>query len=60
MDIGDVIEVFGPEGDCFTQILDNMTDEEGSPIQSAPHPQQILRIRMAQPVAEMYMLRKEK
>ncbi len=60
MDIGDVIEVFGPEGDCFTQILDNMTDEEGNAIQSAPHPQQILRIKMAQPVAEMYMLRKEK
>ena len=60
MDIGDVIEVFGPEGDCFTQILDNMTDEEGNAIQSAPHPQQLLRIKMAQPVAEMYMLRKEK
>lgn len=60
MDIGDVIEVFGPESECFSQILDYMTDEEGNPIQSAPHPQQILRIRMAQPVAEMYMLRKEK
>lgn len=60
MDIGDTIEVFGPSGDAFTQKLAYMTDEEGEPLQSAPHPQQILKIKMAQPVAEMYMLRKEK
>ena len=60
MDIGDTIEVFGPKGDAFTQKLAYMTDEEGSAIASAPHPQQILQIKMAQPVAEMYMLRKEK
>ena len=60
MDLGDTIEFFGPKGDAFTQKLDFMTDEEGSPIDSAPHPQQILHIKMAQPVAEMYMLRKEK
>ena len=60
MDIGDTIEVFGPKGDYFTQKLEYMTNEEGEPVSSAPHPQQILKIKMAQPVAEMYMLRKEK
>ena len=60
MDIGDVIEVFGPKGEAFTQTLEYMTDEEGTPIESAPHPQQILNIKMAQPVAEMHMIRKEK
>ena len=60
MDIGDTIEVFGPKDEAFTQKLEYMTDEEGSAITSAPHPQQILKIKMAQPVAEMYMLRKEK
>ena len=60
MDIGDTIEVFGPKGEVFTQKLEYMTDEEGNPVDSAPHPQQILNIKMAQPVAEMYMLRKEK
>ena len=60
MDIGDVIEVFGPKGEAFTQTLEYMTDEEGTSIESAPHPQQILNIKMAQPVAEMYMIRKEK
>lgn len=60
MSIGDQIEVFGPGTEYFTQKLEYMTDEEGEPVQSAPHPQQILKIKMAQPVAEMYMLRKEK
>ena len=60
MSIGDTIEVFGPTGDFFTQTLDYMTDEEGEPLESAPHPQQILKIKMDQPVKEKYMLRKEK
>ena len=60
MDLGDTIEVFGPKAGYFTQKLEYMTDEEGEPLRSAPHPQQILKIKMAQPVAEMFMLRKEK
>ncbi len=60
MDVGDVVEVFGPQGDAFVQTIDSMKDEEGNSVMSAPHPQQILKIKMAQPVAGMYMLRKEK
>ena len=59
MFIGDEIEVFGPGTDYFVQKLEYMTDEEGTPLESAPHPQQILKIKMDQPVAEAYMLRKE-
>ena len=36
-----------------------MQDENGESIEAAPHPQQILRIRMDQPVEEGWMLRKE-
>lgn len=60
MVLGDEIEIFGPDCDFFTQKLDVLQDEEGQPIDSAPHPQQILRIRMDQPVAEKYILRKRK
>lgn len=60
MDVGDTIEVFGPKGGYFTQKLEIMTDEEGTPVMSAPHPQQILKIKMDKPVSENYMLRKEK
>ena len=60
MSIGDEIEVFGPTGGFFKQKLEYMTDEEGEPVESAPHPQQILKIKMDQPVSATYMLRKEK
>ena len=60
MVLGDEIEIFGPDCDFFTQTLDVLQDEDEQPIASAPHPQQILRIRMDQPVAEKYILRKRK
>lgn len=60
MVLGDEIEVFGPGEDFFVQELREMYDEEGSPISSAPHPQQILKIKMKQPVKENFMLRKKK
>ena len=60
MVLGDEIEVFGPGKEFFTQKLTVLQNEEGEPIESAPHPQQILRIKMEQPVAEKYILRKKK
>ncbi len=60
MTLGEEIEVFGPYTDSFTQKLEVLLDEEGSPLESAPHPQQILQIKMEQPVAENFMLRKRK
>ena len=60
MVLGDEIEIFGPGADFFVQELTEMYDEEGNPIESAPHPQQILKIKMNKPVAENFMLRKRK
>ena len=60
MVLGDEIEVMGPGKDFFTQTLKEMYDEEGTPVQSAPHPQQILRIPMDQPVSPYDMLRKKR
>lgn len=60
MNLGDEIEVFGPHTDYFTQKIDVMLDEEDQPIESAPHPQQIVKIKMSQPVSEKYMFRKQK
>ncbi|MCI8609124.1 MAG: U32 family peptidase [Firmicutes bacterium] len=59
MVVGDEIEVMGPGVPYFTQILEEMHDEEGNPIEAAPHPQQILKIKMKQPVKPYYMLRKK-
>ena len=60
MVIGDEIEVFGPHKDFYVQKLTEMYNEEGEPVESAPHPQQILKIKMEQPVEPNFMLRKKK
>lgn len=60
MNLGDEIEVFGPGTDFFTQKIEILLDEEDQSIESAPHPQQIVKIKMVQPVLEKYMLRKQK
>ncbi len=60
MSVGEEIEVFGPYTDFFTQKLEVMLNEEGEPVDSAPHPQQILKIKMEQPVKENFMLRRRK
>lgn len=60
MTVGEEIEVFGPYTDFFSQKLTVLLDEEGNPLESAPHPQQILQIKMEHPVSENFMLRKRK
>ncbi|MGI6751046.1 MAG: peptidase U32 family protein [Anaerovoracaceae bacterium] len=60
MEIGDEIEVFGPEGDIFTQKIVTMLDNRGLKIESAPHPQQIISMPMIKPVKAKYLLRKQK
>lgn len=60
MVLGDEIEVFGPGADFFTQRIEEMYDQEGQPLESAPHPQQLLKIKMKKHVKPFYMLRKRK
>lgn len=60
MRLFDEIEVFGPFTDSFTQKIEVLLDEENQPIEAAPHPQQIVKIRMNKPVSEKFMLRKPK
>ncbi len=60
MSVGEEIEVFGPGRDFFSQKLEVLLDEEDLPIESAPHPQQTVKIKMAQPVGENFILRKKK
>lgn len=60
MVLGDEIEVFGPYTDFWEQKLDYLKDEDGNDLESAPHAQQILKIRMDHPVGYNFMLRKRK
>ncbi len=58
MFVGEEIEVFGPGKEYFVQTIEEMWDEENNPIDVAPHPQQILKIRMKQPVERFDLIRK--
>ena len=60
MNLDDKIEIFGPETNFFTQTIDEMYNADDEPISSAPHPQQIIKIKMEKPVMKHFMLRKEK
>ncbi|MDO4482643.1 MAG: U32 family peptidase [Bacillota bacterium] len=57
--IGDNIEIFGPDMEFFSQKLEIMLDEEGSPIESAPHAQQKIKIKTVKPVKADYMIRRK-
>ena len=59
MKLGQEIEVFQPEGALFRQELAEMWDADGEPIAAAPHPQQIVRIRMECPAAPNSILRRD-
>ena len=57
---GEEIEIFGPYKEFFTQTIEKMWDENMNEIEVAPHPQQIVRILMENPVEVMDIIRKEK
>ncbi|TLM99990.1 U32 family peptidase [bacterium] len=58
--LGDEIEITGPQTDTFSQVITAMWDEDGRPIEAAPHPQQIVLIKTDRPVAARDMLRRTK
>ena len=60
MVLGDEIEVFGPFTDFFVQKVEEMYNEAGEPIDSCPHPQEIIRMKMVGEVKPGWMLRRHK
>jgi putative protease len=60
MDLGDEIEIFGPVPGYIRQEITEMYDDEtGERLESAPHAQQIIRMKMDRPVKSGYILRKK-
>lgn len=57
MFVGDKIEVFGPNKKFFTQKIEKMWDEDGNEIDVAPHPQEIIRMKMINPVENWDIIR---
>ena len=59
MKAGQEIEIMQPQQSNFTQTITEMFDMDGNPIDVAPHPQQLLMMRMDKPVREFAMLRRK-
>ncbi len=56
--VGEVIEVMPAKGISFSMKVENMWNEQGEKILSAPHPPQILKVQFDRPVKEFDMMRK--
>lgn len=59
-EVGDVIEVFGPGTEFYEETITEMYDEEGNAVNSAPHPQQVLKIRFNRKPDVDFIMRKKK
>lgn len=59
MKLGQEIEVFQPQMPGYRQLLGEMYNHEGEAIEVAPHPQQIVKIRMEAPVEPYAILRRD-
>lgn len=59
MKVGQEIEIFQPHLAGYRQILQEMYNDEGEAVQVAPHPQQIVKIRMDKPVEPYGILRRD-
>lgn len=57
---GEQVEIVGPGGRQFIQTLGELKDEEGQVIEVAPHPQQLVYLKVDQPVDEFYLMRRYK
>ena len=59
MKLGQEIDVFQPQLPGYRQLLGEMYNDEGEAIEVAPHPQQIVKIKMEAPVEPYAILRRD-
>lgn len=57
--VGDQVEFLRYDGQIFSQLIDEMYDENGERITQAPHPQQIIKLKVDKEVMAFDMMRKE-
>ena len=59
MKIGQEIEVFQPNLPTYRQVISEMYNDKGEAIDVAPHAQQIIKMKMVQPVEPYTILRRD-
>lgn len=57
-EVGDEIEVMPAKGESWKMTVIKMWNEDGEEVMSAPHPQQLLKVKFDKPVKKHDMLRK--
>lgn len=57
--VGDKVEFLRHNGDIFEMTVEEMYDDKGERITEAPHPQQIIKLKVTNFVEEFDMMRKE-
>ena len=57
--LGDEVEILVPAGKNFKQKIELLYDQAGCPVNSAPHPRQMLRLHLEKPAPPYSMLRKK-
>ena len=57
--VGEEIEFLTTKGKNFSQKVIEMYDMEGNKLEEAPHPQQIIKLKVDNPVSPFDMMRKE-
>ena len=57
---GDQVEVFGPNTETFVQKINSMRNEEGLEIDEAPHPKQLITVKVNQRVNKYDLVRRKK
>ena len=58
--VGDTIEIMKPNGENIPAIVNAMYDEEGTAVESAPHPKQVLYLELSVQPEEYDILRVQK
>ena len=57
--MGETIEVMIPDGTNLEVTVKAIEDEEGNPMESAPHPKQMIYVDFGQKIKEGYLLRRK-
>lgn len=58
--VGDTIEIIGPNYYAAEQVVESMLNDKDEAIESAPHAQQIIKMKMDQAVEKYFILRKRR
>ncbi len=58
--VGDTVEIFGPGTKFYTEKITEIYDEDLNPVESAPHPQQRLKLRFRRTPEPGFIIRMKK